>query len=341
MIKRMLSIIIKVGIAAGIIGYMVYKGKLDFSIMATSVEYKLTWIVCFAVMFLNVLLTTFRWKILLEIKTKSELPLMVLTKLTWIGLFFSTVLPGIVTGDIVKLVYAKDLDNRLTKTYLLTSVLMDRIIGLIGLLFLLGIFSVIYYTDLILKGPQVVGLIHMNFLIFAGVIVFIFSLFLPEKLQQIFHKNAEKIPLVGKAISNVFVQVWLIGKDKKSLFGCLGLSACIQALNVFAFWYIVQPFITDVPLGLEQAYSFIPLGFVAMAIPISPAGIGVGHAMFEWLFSLFGVAKGASLFNLYFVCWITVNLLGVFAYIFGGKRYSIHDAEVFEHDAGNVPDASC
>ena len=93
------------------------------------------WLGCLAILIVQDVVSAFRWKILLEIKTGTKLPALSMIRLTWIGLFFNSFLPGAVTGDFIKLLYAKDLDPKLTKTYLVTSVLLDRIIGLIGLLF--------------------------------------------------------------------------------------------------------------------------------------------------------------------------------------------------------------
>ena len=59
----------------------------------------------------------------------------------------------------------------------------------------------------------------------------------------------------------------------------------------------------------------MPIGMMAVAVPISPAGLGVGHAIFDGLFKLYGTFNGASLFNLYFLTTISVNLMGIFPYL--------------------------
>jgi len=330
MIKSMLITSLKFIFAISIIVWMIYNGKLDFSILTSSLQYKTAWAIGFFIMILNILLTTVRWKILLEIKSSTTLRLSTMTRLTWIGVFFSSVLPGIVTGDVVKLVYAKDLDKNLSKTYLLTSALMDRIIGLIGLLLLIGLSSAIYYNTLVAKGEHVANLVHLNFVIFFGVILFILAIILPVKIQNYIHTLLKKIPIVGNLISRVSYAIWDIGKSPKALGYSIAISLVVQTLNVFAFWALATPFIEGTILTFEHALSFIPLGFVTIAIPISPAGIGVGHAAFDQLFSLYGINNGASLFNLYFICWITINLFGVIPYLMSSKKYSVKDASGFD-----------
>ena len=56
-------------------------------------------------------------------------------RLAWIGLFFSNVIPGTTGGDVVKAIYiAKRCST--DKVRALVSVVVDRIIGLLSLLFL-------------------------------------------------------------------------------------------------------------------------------------------------------------------------------------------------------------
>ncbi len=113
------------------------------------------------------------------------------------------------------------------------------------------------------------------------------------------------------------------------------MSMAMQANNVFAFWLISSPFFNS-PLSLYMAYTFIPLGMMAIAIPISPAGLGVGHAIFGTLFGYYGIKGGASLFNLYFLALITMNLLGAIPFM-RGKRHSLNEVSDFD-DA--IPESS-
>ena len=109
------------------------------------------------------ILASIRWKILLRCGTNNPLPLKSLIGITWIGLFFSSFLPGAVTGDLIKLVYVRDLDKEISKTFLVMTVLLDSILGFIGLFLLLGLFSVIYYAELSSFSKQLTALIHLNF----------------------------------------------------------------------------------------------------------------------------------------------------------------------------------
>ena len=266
---------------------------------------------------------------MLEVKAQAKLPYFSTVKLTWIGLFFNSFLPGAVTGDFIKLLYAKDLNKDLSKTFLITSVLMDRVIGLIGLLCLVGLFSIVSYSEVVGISPQIGKVMMVNFLLFIGVLVFLVTLFLPKNIQEIFLNLTLKLPFIGDKIHHTLEQVWLIGTNKLTVIKCLGISMVCQFLNVVCLYLLAYQFIGDA-IPLAHAFTFIPLGFMAVAVPISPAGLGVGHVAFETLFGYFNIKGGASYFNLYFLLMIFNNLLGVIPYLLSGKKHTLAEANEFE-----------
>ncbi|MCO4792474.1 MAG: flippase-like domain-containing protein [Bacteriovoracaceae bacterium] len=324
MIKNLLKFVF----AAGIIYWLLKSGKLDLTLVKKSFSAGYYWLGCLGILVVQDIISAFRWKILLEIKTGKKLPVLAMIKLTWIGLFFNSFLPGAVTGDFIKLLYAKDLDPKLTKTFLVTSVLLDRIIGLIGLLFLLGLFSVVYFSEITGISPQLNKLLYVNSLLFLGVIFFFISLFLPEKIQLTLRGFAIRIPVIGNKIDNTLEQVWLIGKNKKAVLSCALISMVLQFMNVCALYTVSYPFIEG-SLPLAYAFTFIPIGFIAVAIPISPAGLGVGHMAFDSLFGYFNISGGANFFNLYFISLVFINLFGFIPYILSGRKHSLKEAEEF------------
>ena len=85
--------------------------------------YGLTWTL--GVLFLNAL----RWRVLLKIVGVS-INTARATSLTAIGLFFSSFLPGSVSGDAIKAFYIVNENKQISKTQVFSTILMDRIIGL-------------------------------------------------------------------------------------------------------------------------------------------------------------------------------------------------------------------
>jgi hypothetical protein len=135
--------------------------------------------------------------------------------------------------------------------------------------------------------------------------------------------------VIGSNLRKTFEKVWLIGNSKRTVFQALLYSLTIQFISVFVFWLISSPFYgQEIPLSL--LFTFIPAGLIAVAIPIAPAGLGVGHLAFDSLFRYAGIAGGASFFNLFFICNITVNLMGFIPYLLTTKpkNLSFDEAEL-------------
>lgn len=314
MLKKILLNGLKIGLAVGLMVWLVQSGKLDWEVLAGLRRYPHRLLLAFAFCCANLLLITWRWRNILTARTREHLPFAKLFQVNWIGQFFGTVLPGSVTGDVVKVLYVRKQDPSLSHAFLLFSCLLDRIMGLTGLILLMGFFSVLNYGALVAMSPRLVTLLNFNFLLLATVIIGLFVYFCaPLSLQQRFETWASQ---TGKP--KIVLRLAELWKDLTTIRSRValgfGISVLVQFLSVVIFYLLVHPqFQTH--LSLTMVLSFIPLGFMAIALPISPAGLGVGHAAFEGLFAIAGEQGGANFFNMYFVVMLVFNLLGVLPWL--------------------------
>lgn len=309
-IGPMLKTFLKLLFSFLLVAWLVRSGKIDFTLATKAFSSEGFWPYALLILLAQNALATLRWRYLLQRGTKSSLPFWDIFKYNWIGLFFNTFLPGAVSGDFVKLMYVKKNAPDISKSFLVISVLMDRIIGLVGLISLMGVMSVIFYQEVSSLSAVLTQFLHLNFALFIAAMGFVFALFLPQKLQVKITNLLDKIPLVGEMMSHLLRQTWQIGADRATIAKIYFLSMALQVGGVFAFWLITHPFYSA-PLSLGLSFTFIPLGFMAISLPIAPAGLGVGHLAFEGLFSLVGIKNGASLFNIYFLAVILMNSLGL------------------------------
>lgn len=315
----MLKILLKIFFALALLYWLITSGKLDLSLIKKSFEAGPQWIIAFFLTISQTFIGAYRYKTLLETKGQKKIAFFHVLKLNYIGLFFSSVLPGAVTGDLVKLVYIKKLDPSFHKTFLVTITLLDRIIGLTGLLFLSGCFSLIYFSEVTALSPKIIQIITLNIFLFLGVVILLGSLISPHSFQKIFIKIMLAIPYIGKKISDLMAQLFSLRENKKDIFKCFLLSVFAQFLTILSFWIISSPFYSG-HLPLQYVFTFIPVGLIATAIPISPGGLGVGHVLFANLFSFVKIANGASLFNLFYLCNLSHNLFGAVPYMVSGKK---------------------
>lgn len=250
--------------------------------------------------------------------TQKKLPILGVFKITWIGMFFNTFLPGSVSGDLVKLVYARDLDKTLSKTFLILTALLDRILGLMGLIVVMGVMSLLSLTFSQHEFSTLQRFLPFNMVLFASSLIFIGCLFAPKKAQNKVIPFFHRIPFLGEHLSNTLQQTWRIGASKKLIFFALFLSSLIQFGGVLVFWLLTFPFYESY-IPFLTLFTFVPIGLISLGIPISPAGLGVGHFVFEGLFELVGVSGGASLFNIFFMAVVGLNFLGFIPYVLHKK----------------------
>ncbi len=140
--SQLLSILkplLKVGIAATLIYWLWSSGKLDFS----TLTYFLSphWaILGLSLVGFSIFLCNERWRVLLGTQ-KRHIHRWEAFKLSLIGIFFSYAMPGGVGGDVVKSFYFHK-DHPSSKVIALTSVLIDRVMGLYVML-LVGLTTMI------------------------------------------------------------------------------------------------------------------------------------------------------------------------------------------------------
>lgn len=310
----MFKTILKLTFAAALIYWLASSGKLDFSLIRKSFQAGPQWIIATVLILIQTLLGAFRYKLLLETKSKKPLRFLEILKLNYIGHFFSSVLPGAVTGDLIKLAYIKKLSPDFSKTFLVTITLLDRIMGLTGLLFLAGFFSLAYFNEVTALSPRLAHVISLNLILFTGAAFFLAVLISPRKFQLNLLHFLGLIPVIGKKIEEISAQLFALRENRIDVLKSFLLSIASQFIAILAFWVISSPFL-EKALPFQFAFTFIPIGQITMAIPLSPGGLGVGHVLFANLFSMAGLSNGASLFNLFYLCSLANYALGVIPYL--------------------------
>lgn len=311
--KNIIINALKIIFVGSLIYWLISSGKLDFRLIAELTNYPQSVALAAMVTAFNFVLISYRWKTILRARSQNHLPLGGLLKVNWIGQFFSSVLPGSVTGDLVKILYIKKLDQSFTKKFIFASILIDRAMGLSGLILLVGISSLLFGKEISSQAPSMKPLLQFNYVLMSLVILtftlfFFFHHFVTHLLRQ-----TQKLFLYD--IMEKLILFWddlvLI---KRKMFKGIIISILVQLFGVIVFWILISPFV-DGKMNFFNALASIPIGLMTLALPIAPSGLGVGHAIFQKIFELSSVTNGASLFNIYFVVSLVVNLLGAIPYM--------------------------
>ena len=316
MIKNILINLLKLAAAGGLITWLVKSGKLELSFIEEVFQTDPLRIF-FAIGFilLDQSFVALRLKIIILTKAKEAISIFKLLIINWIGLFFNSVLPGAVTGDLVKIFYIRDMDRSLPKDFIFLGVFMDRVIGLIGLITVGTFFSLFNYNTLTTLSENVKHLVHINMLLFLVILIAAFFFLFFHQVPLKISAKLKNYPLLN-SIMPIFDRVWetfILFKSRIwELFLC---SLAVQFFAILIFWYLVHPYAEGGELDLAIMAAVLPMGFISIAIPIAPAGLGVGHAVFESLFAFFNITNGANLFNLYFIVMMITNLTGAIPYV--------------------------
>ena len=288
--------------------WMVHSGKLNIHQVVGGLSH---WHAISAMVVLLCIqpgVTAWRWNLLLRAQ-EIRLPYRQAFGLTMIGLFFNVVIPGAVGGDLIKGYYiTRATEGR--RSSAATSILMDRMLGILGLLLLAVVMIVPNFSELE-KNPTTR---RLGVLVVGGLIV---GLVLVFSAGLVGSRVSEWSVLPG-AVRNVLRS--LSGYDQKAAVipVAIAVSVFSHLLSCIAYYIALRSVggAADVPAGIF--FLLVPLGLVATAIPISPAGIGVGQVAF---FALFHIVSGlravaaADAFTVYQLAVILVSLGGFCWYL--------------------------
>lgn len=303
-------IFIKIAIALLLLAWVFISGewhKIDYSIYFSSY---ITWGQAFLYYSISFIICIYRWKTIIEIKSENKQNYLNMASISWIGSFFNGFLPGSYGGDFIKVFYINK-DKNMGIAYLISTAITDRLIGLIGHIFLFTIFTTYcFFTDN--ESNNYSLLYKINFSIAL-------TLFLALSSLYMFSKFNLKTKLLNK-ITNVFhikdflSSVFIIIDEKNIFLKGVAISIISQFFSMLSFWVIVSPFL-NANISFAKFTAFISLGFLSMLVPITPQGIGVGHVTFDFLFKYLGQQNGAFLYNLFFLMTYFYSFLGLIPYL--------------------------
>ena len=323
---------IKFGLAAGILGYLIYDAsrKEDFRQMLEQPKDFGAIAAGFGLFLSAVLVSFFRWRLLVcalgfPFSPKDAL------RLGFLGYLLNFVAPGGVGGDLFKAVaIARKYPGR--RAQAAATVVLDRIIGLYAL-FLVASTAVLadnlWFAETrevrIAAKATIIGTV----LGAVGIIVLLIPGFTSGRLSRML----AKLPKVG----HIFHQLLEAVRMYRERLGTIGLtllmSIGLHILSVFGFAMLGKSIVGASPAMSEQ-FVIVPLAMFAGALPITPNGLGTFEAAIEYLYPRMSAehvpaARGLLVSLMYRLVTIGIALVGVVIYFFSRREVSatLHDAE--------------
>ena len=271
------------------------------------------------VFFLCTIVATARWKILLAVQN-IHMTWLRTWQLFMIGMFFNLFMLGSTGGDVVKM-FLTMREAKENKAAALLSVFMDRVIGMLALIFLSVGFLYFRY-DLLNHAEGSSTLLNLLLWLLGAALITILGMFAVSGLGWV-HYLPQWTPLRGRIVE-ISAACHMYAKGWRLTIWALLISFPLFGMFFTTFYCAARAF-TDL-LGVVDIFSVMPIVAVITAIPISVSGIGLRESLFVSLLAPFGV--GAAIATLISITGFLINTLGSLAggIVFLFYRSSSHES---------------
>jgi len=248
---------------------------------------------------------------------------------------------GSVGGDLFKAVFlAKRRPGH--RVQAVASVLVDRGVGLYGLLLVASIAFLMYrrqsaggeVDDLQQLKLATVALVGLGTVVLAALIV-------GGRLVDSLVRRGAELPIVGGIVEKVGPPLRMF-HDHPTAFGASVLmSMGVHVMLTLSMYLIACSLYPSVPT-LAEHFIIVPIGMLASALPLTPAGIGVLEAAIEWLYEIIPasptLASGTLIALVFEMVKVIIAIVGTVFYWTAGEevRESLEEAEQLEESDAPV-----
>lgn len=246
-----------------------------------------------------------RWKIIGREKYES-VGWKVFFKATSMGLMLNTFVP-MRGGDIFQ-AYVLGKKAGVSKSYALSTVLIERLIDLGPPVLIIVISSVFIPLPALITLPRIFAILGAGFLalcliaLFGRRIVGIFDAFLAAR-------HAEKI----RALMDNFLSGLELIKEPTTLAKVSGLTALMWSLSCVSTYLILESL--GIKLPFFAAFTVTAVTVISVAIPSSPGYVGIWEFFAMMALGIFGIDKNiAAGFAVvyHFLALLPITVLGLY-----------------------------
>lgn len=220
------------------------------------------------------------------------------------GAFILSFIPGKVSGDLYRgYAIGRDADRRFDS---ITSVLLERVIGLTALIFVsvTSLFLAVYALDVTTYATVLQPVIFLAVAVtVAALLAFIII------RQRLIQRWELPVPLWNR-IQQLAEQLYLLFDDI-GILGGLGFLSVLLQLAVIS-WYFVIARAMHLDVSLLTLMVSVPVVELLVTAPISIGGIGVRESAMVFLLLPFGVAPEDAV-SLSLLVAITATIAGTLA----------------------------
>lgn len=279
-----------------------------------------------------------RWCLLVRCQG-IELSMLEAHRLGAICFLLNFVSAGSVGGDLFKAIFlAKRRPGR--RVQAVASVVVDRGVGLYGLLLVASV------AFLMSQGPapgveatEDLGKLKLATLILVGVgTTVLAALILGGRLVDRLVQWGSDLPVIGGVVAKVGPPLRMFHDHPVAFVFSIAMSIIVHSLLTLSMYLIALSLYPSVPT-LAEHFMIVPIGMLASALPITPAGIGVLEAAINTLYRLIPsqptVASGTLIALVFELVKVVIAIVGTVFYWTAGEevRESLEEAEHLEAES--------
>lgn len=264
-----------------------------------------------ALYYVMIAVSAWRWGLLLRAQGVS-FTFRRLSSSFLVATFFNNFLPSNIGGDVVRI--ADTAPAAGSKTLATTVVLIDRAIGLLGLVLIAALGATLSVrfqpSDL---GPLSPALLWAGF--GGATLLAAPALLMPEgftRLLQplrVFHAE-----WIDKRLERLTSALTRFRETPAALAGCFTGAIVVQV--VLVLFYVAIAHSMRIPVGFGELALIVPISFIVQMLPISMNGFGVREATFGFYFTRLGLPLESALL----VSFVGAAVIMVFS-LSGGAVY--------------------
>ncbi|MCC9600654.1 flippase-like domain-containing protein [Stieleria sp. JC731] len=277
-------------------------------------------------------LSFIRWCLLVRCQG-IELTMLEAHRLGAICFLLNFVSAGSVGGDLFKAIFlAKRRPGK--RVQAVASVMVDRGVGLYGLLLLASAAFVLQGGNLV-SGVDSEDMQRLRYgsglLVAIGTAVLCLLVFGGAFVDRLV-RAGEKLPVVGEVVHRIGPPLRMFHHHPIAFGVSILMSLGVHSLLTVSIYLIARSLYPSVPTFAEH-FIIVPIGMLASALPITPAGIGVLEAAIEWLYHLIPaeptLASGTLIALTFEMVKVIIAIAGTVFYWTAGEevRDSLEEAE--------------
>ncbi|MCO8124980.1 flippase-like domain-containing protein [Stieleria sp. TO1_6] len=284
--RQLLITLCKIAIPLGIIVFLLYRIEpAQWDELAQHPKNYPLLVAAMLVAITSISLSFARWWLLVRCQG-IELSLLEAFRLGSICYLLNFVSAGSVGGDLFKAIFlAKRRPGR--RVQAVASVLVDRGVGLYGLLLIVSAAFLFHRSDdpFSLAGEDMRQLkIGTAVLVGLGTTVLAVLIFGGNFVDRLVQRLG-KLPVIGNLVLRIGPPLRMFHNHPIAFGVAVLMSIAVHGLLTISLYLIARSLYPSVPT-LAEHVIIVPIGMLASALPLTPAGIGVFEAAIDWLYKI-------------------------------------------------------